>query len=261
MSKFVGGTPVNIDTALTVVKRIEALPPGKCEYYSYAKTKNGDVFVIYNNRHELKAITFEYKEQPNEQGVMVKSLHKKLIGYADLRHNKKKKAMHVAYITVSKGFEGSGIGSQMLEYIESYAAIKKCDSVTLDCLQTFTDGEERVVYRGDREDRERLEILKKSGKPVIDKNKQFYVKNGFEIQKNREPQNDYLIPMVKTKVVYRKPKMKSIAGELNFKLSRNTHKQKIILEAKQETLIRRMFKKGKRREISSNFEVYNARQL
>lgn len=261
MSRFVGGTPVNIDTALTVVKRIEALPPGKCEYYSYAKTKNGDVFVIYNNRHELKVITFEYKELPDENGVMIKSLHKKLIGYADLKHNKKKKTMHVAYITVSKEFEGMGIGSQMLEYIESYAAIKKCKEVTLDCLQTFTDGKERVVYRGEREDRTQIEILKKSGKPVVDKNKQFYVKNGFEVQKNREPQNDYLIPMVKSKIVYRKPKIKSIASELRFKLSRKIPVQKVLLESDQETLLRRMFKYGKRKEISSNLEVYNARQL
>jgi hypothetical protein len=123
----------------------------------------------------------------------------------------------------------------------------------------YEEGEELIPLQC--RDKETTLVVYTPAIPAEHKELVWFRENGFEIQKNREPQNDYLIPMVKTKVVYRKPKMKSIAGELNFKLSRNTHKQKIILEAKQETLIRRMFKKGKKREISSNFEVYNARQL
>ena len=211
MARFVGGAEITSACALKVVKRINKLNHGHCEFYRYAYTKNNELFVIYNNRHDIVAETFTPGVVTTEDGRQVLSLTPKVIGKAKMELGKKSKTAHLSRIDVYKGFEGQGIGSEILDYFESYCAHKKIKETTLDCLQTFTDGESVIVYRGERDDKRALEELKRKSQRVIDKNRAFYIKNGYQVQHGRAPQNDYLIPMVKTKVVYKKPKIKHIS--------------------------------------------------
>lgn len=211
MANFVGGYNITPEYAIKVVKHINKLNHGHCEFYRYAYTKNGELFVIYNNRHDIVAETFIPGVVTTEDGRQVLSLTPKIIGKAKMELGKRSKTAHLSRIDVYKGFEGQGIGTELLTYFESYCAFKKIKTTTLDCLQTFTDGENVVVYRGERDDKRALEELKRNGQRVVDKNKAFYIKNGYVVQYGREPQNDYLIPMVKTKLVYKKPQIKHIS--------------------------------------------------
>ncbi len=211
MSKFVGGAEITPACALKVVKRINKLNHGHCEFYRYACSKNNELFVIYNNKHDIIAETFIPGVVTTEDGRQVLSLTSVTIGKAKIQLGKKSKTAHLSRIDVFKGYEGQGIGSEILSYFESYCAFKKYKATTLDCLQTFTDGDSVVVYRGERDDKRALEELKRKSQRVIDKNKAFYIKNGYQVQRGREPQNDYLIPMVKTNLVYKKPKIKHIS--------------------------------------------------
>ncbi len=263
MAKFVGGYEITAECALKVVKRINKLNHGHCEFYRYAYNKNGELFVIYNNRHDIIAETFIPGTVITEDGREVTSLTPKTIAKAKIEVGKKSKVAHLGRIDVYKGFDGQGIGSEILTYFESYCALKKIKTTTLDCLQTFTDGTTTIVYRGERDDKRALEELRRKSQRVIDKNKAFYIKNGYEVQRGREPQNDYLIPMVKTHLVYKKPAVRHIGQTFRkCRLKRDVIKGGTKFKNGSGARLAEMFEKCKRTQpIASPFIVYGAKQL
>lgn len=263
MAKFVGGGEITTQNALKVVKHLNKLNHGYCEFYRYSYTKDNELFVIYNNKREIVAETFIPGTTITADGKSVISLTPIQIAKAKINLDKKSKTAHLGRIDVYSGFEGKGIGSEILTYFESYCASKKFKSTTLDCLQTFTDGETTVVYRGEREDKRAIEELKRKSKYVVDKNREFYLKNGYEIQHGRQPQNNYLIPMVKTKLVYKKPKIKHIGQVFNtHRLQRKDLISKSKLKPEDNKKLLAIFKHNKfRRSVPSPYVTTGAKLL
>lgn len=241
MKTFVGGLKISVSEALKVTEYLNSLPKSQKECYGFATTKNGQIFLIYNNKKHAEAITFKYVQKHTENGV-VKELVPVKVGHALIRIIKGEKRLHISFIKIEDEFRNQGAGSELLSYIETYAKERKLKSVTLDSLCTYTNGKQTVEFRGDKQDRIKLEQIKKSGN-FIDKNLMFYRKNGYKLQSGRTPEWEYLKPMVKTHVVARKPQISSISSVVKVKVFRPTKQVTYRVPKQTSVLIRKQTKK------------------
>lgn len=241
MKSLVGGVKININEALKITNFLNSISHSQKECYGYATTKDGQLFVIYNNKKHVEAVTFKYVQKHTENGV-VKELVPVKVGHALIRIIKGEKRLHISFIKIEDEFRNQGAGSELLSYIETYAKERKLKSVTLDSLCTYTNGKQTVEFRDDKQDRIKLEQIKKSGK-FIDKNLMFYRKNGYKLQSGRTPEWEYLKPMVKTHVVARKPQISSISSVVKVKVFRPTKQVTYRIPKQTSVLIRKQTKK------------------
>ena len=241
MKSLVGGVKININEALKITDFLNSISHSQKECYGYATTKDGQLFVIYNNKKHVEAVTFKYVQKHTENGVVQEFVPVK-VGHALIQIIKPEKRLHISFIKVEDEFKNHGIGSELLSYIETYAKEKNLKSVTLDSLCTYTNGKQTVEFRGDKQDRIKLEQIKKSGK-FIDKNLMFYRKNGYKLQSGRTPEWEYLKPMVKTHVVARKPQISSISSVVKVKVFRPTKQVTYRIPKQTSVLIRNQTKK------------------
>lgn len=257
MKKFVGGTKITIDKTIKVIKFLNEHKGSFGEYYGFGCSKNNEYFLMQNGYKRVMAYTFVSEIATDETGKETESLNRRFLGYVDFDINKRTKNLHIEYIEVGKTYQDQGIGNELLAYVESYAKKQGCVSVTLDCLQTYTNGIESFPYRGDVADEILLDKLKESGK-VVDKNLMFYMKNNYVEQKNRAPLYDFLIPMVKNKIKCRKPKIKNLASTLNFRLSPLAKGDMLKISKNCNENIGQLIKKHK---YSSVFDTLKGKQI
>ncbi len=204
MKKLVGGKNIDCETAFQVVKQINKLPIENCECYRYAITSDDEIFVIFGNSKQVNAITFQVQETFDTDGTRIEYLIEPVnIGYANLHPEYDRlKEMHIMSLHIQPPFRNKGVGSQILKFVESYAKKHRYKCITLDCLNTYTNGEETVVDLGNAESIKRIIELREKG-VIVNKNLRFYLKNEFKIDDKRHL--EFMTPMIKTKLKYHKP--------------------------------------------------------
>ena len=247
MKYLVGGEEINFDIAEKITNYIINLPKTERECYGYGENSKGEVFVMYNNKHSVHAITFHLKKSI-QNGHVCYELEGKPIGFANIDLAKKSKNLHLKFIKVLPEFQSMGIGRELLSYIESYAKSKGCKTQTLDCLSTYTDGHNVLEFRNEKRDIAILKQMKIGGAKVIDKNLKFYLSADYKRQRNRKPQNDYLTPMVKTNIKLRPTKIKSLFAYVHIRLTRFPIKS-YALTPQAETFIKSQINKPKKQHI------------
>ncbi len=184
-------------------------------HYGFRKLNDGKYVYFYGTRTKVFCETVQFCDgckYPNEHRL----------GHCDFKYDKKNKNFYISYITVWERYRGNGIGDAMLDYTIEVAKKLGAQSVTLDRLCVFTNGEECVNFYGSEKAIEDLMDLKLKGKPVVDKNLKFYTKHGFLKDYTRKPSQPHLVPMVlkgikpanpkavKTKVFYLKLRKKEV---------------------------------------------------
>ncbi len=244
MANFVGGAPLNISDAIKLTHYIKDLPRSKRECYGFSQLPNGEIFALYNNKKKLRAVTIIRVKTKDETGKTIIKTIPFNICEADLIVDKKNSRLHILLIKVDKQFRKHGVGSEVLSYLETYAKNHKLKKITLDCLSTYTNGRETIVFRGDRDDIIKLEQLKKKG-PVIDKNFKFYLKNGFQLNGSRKAEWPYLKPMVKKNLQVRKVKVFSLSQFAQFRFRKTDKYVKYTSPKETSKLIHKHMKREK----------------
>ena len=257
MKTFVGGLKISVSEALKITDFLNSISHSQKECYGYATTKDGQLFVIYNNKKHVEAVTFKYVQKHTENGV-AKELVPVKVGHALIRIIKGEKRLHISFIKIEDEFRNQGAGSELLSYIETYAKERNLKSVTLDSLCTYTNGKQTVEFRGDKQDRIKLEQIKKSGK-FIDKNLMFYRKNGYKLQSGRTPEWEYLKPMVKTRIVARKPQISKIASVVSFSVFRQ--KKPLVYRVPKSTSVLIQKKTKKRKQNYNALTITGGKQI
>lgn len=92
---------------------------------STIKTKSGETLSIT----EKKNGRFIAKNSKNRK-VGTFYLDENAYGRKEVGINRKDKALHIDWLSVSKKHEGKGYGQAMMKYIDQYAKNKKYDSIT-----------------------------------------------------------------------------------------------------------------------------------
>lgn len=257
MKSLVGGVKININEALKITNFLNSISHSQKECYGYATTKDGQLFVIYNNKKHVEAVTFKYVQKHTENGVTQELVPVK-VGHALIQIIKPEKRLHISFIKVEDEFKNHGIGSELLSYIETYAKEKNLKSVTLDSLCTYTNGKQTVAFRGDEEDRIKLMQIKQSGK-YVDKNLLFYLKNGYRLQSGRKPEWEYLKPMIKTRIVARKPQVSKIASVVSVSVFRL--KKPLVYRVPKSTSVLIQKKTKKRKQNYNALTITGGKQI
>lgn len=255
MKRLVGGEEITPMLALKISEYINNIPGFKRECYGWAESSKSEVFLIYNNKTIVTALTF-YMEEFTQNGKPVYIFKEKEIGFANITVAKRSKNIHVDYIKVYDKYQSMGIGKQLLAYIESYGKSKGCKTSTLDCLSTYTDGKNVLPFRNGRHDIEKLKQMKIGGLKVVDKNMQFYLSSHYKKQKNRKPMNDYLTPMIKNNIKLRPIEIKSLLGYFHINISRNFI-EPLHLSHESTATLNRLYKKP----FYSAFDIKSSKQL
>lgn len=219
MRKMVGGEKITSLLVLKIVDYMNSMPGFKRECYGWGETSNGEIFLIYNSKSIVTAVTF-YLDEFTQNGKPFYLFKAEEIGFANISVYKRSHNVHIDYIKVLDKYQSLGIGKQLLSYIESYSKIKGCKTVTLDCLSTYTDGKNVLPFRNGKADKEKLKQMKIGSLKVVDKNMQFYLEADFKKQKNRKPLNDYLTPMIKNNLKLRPIKIKTLMSFVHLQLTR-----------------------------------------
>lgn len=211
---FIGNrTNSDLKAKFAVYKFIKSLNKEDRVFCGFRKTKNSKYFLVYGNLDELKAVTFVHIKDSIYEPEQIAEAQCELINNG--------KQLFIHNIEVFDEYRGQGVGSSLLDFIKKVATTKKADSVTLDRVQTFTNGEIEIPFVGGNEDS--IRKLKNSGKPVVDKNKVFYLRNQFEDETERKSCSDVFIPMTAKNLQHSNEPIKNL-GQL-FKLEK-LHKPK-----------------------------------
>ena len=255
MRKMVGGEEITPTLILKIADYINSMPGFKRECYGWAETSKGEIFLIYNSKTVVTAVTF-YLDEFKQNGKPFYLFKTELIGFANISVYKRSHNIHIDYIKVLDKYQSLGIGKQLLSYVESYGKVKGCKTSTLDCLSTYTDGKNVLPFRNEKADREKLKQMKIGGLKVVDKNMQFYLEADYKRQKNRKPLNDYLTPMIKNNLKLRPVKIKSLLSFVHIQLTRKRF-EPMHLSQESMNALRRFTK----RPNHTAFDINATRQL
>lgn len=92
---------------------------------STIKTKNGETLSIIEKRNGQ----FIAKNSNNKK-VGTLFLDENAYGRKEVGINRKDKALHIDWLSISKKHEGKGYGQALMKYVEQYAKDKKYDTIT-----------------------------------------------------------------------------------------------------------------------------------
>ena len=196
---FVGNDKESLLQKMYAISRLKRFKLTDCTNYGFRQNKEGKFFYMYNSSDEIicESVKFNKTGKPTYEEL----------GYCEFTLNKEKQNLYIDYIEVFKEYQGQGIGNAIMDYVKALAKKHGLKSITLDRLQTFTDGKTTVTYYGDEYTEEDIKQLKQTSENVIDINEKFYKKQGFVKQPKRKPEFDHLVPMVLKKIVPAKPEI------------------------------------------------------
>lgn len=243
---FVGNNESSLLQKMYAISRLKRLKLAERVNYGFRQSKDGKFFYLYNSCNEIicESVKFNKSGKPTYAEL----------GYCEFTINKDN--LHIDYIEVFQEFRGQGIGTAVLDYVKALAKNHKIKTITLDCLQTFTDGKKTITNYGGEVTEADIKELKEQSDIVVDINERFYVKNGFVKQVRRKPEFDHLVPMVLKKVVPAKPEITDCGKIFKFELSSELHKDVLKEENNFDSQTETEIKK---REILKKYHITNKR--